>query len=58
MYMFYLCVIRAYEGGSTVTSIRSPESQEGACESLKGHIAVVRTETFRIAKFINRLQTS
>ena len=28
------------EGGSAVTSVRDLESQEGACESLKGPVAL------------------
>ena len=31
---------RAYERGSVGTSVRGPESQEGACESLKGPIVL------------------
>jgi hypothetical protein len=29
-----------WEGGSAGTSVRGPESQEGACESLKDPIAL------------------
>ena len=34
-------------GGSVGTSVKGPESQEGACESLKGHIALVVDVLFR-----------
>jgi hypothetical protein len=36
-----------WEGGSVGTSIRGPESQEGACESLKGPIALAIDVLFR-----------
>jgi hypothetical protein len=32
--------MQSYEGGSAGISARGPESQEGACESLKGPIAL------------------
>jgi hypothetical protein len=32
--------MQSYEGGSAGISARGPESQEGACESLKGLIAL------------------
>ena len=42
-----------WEEGSVGTSVRGPESQEGACESLKGPIALVIDILFWIFGIFN-----
>ena len=41
------------EGASVGTSVRVPENQEGACESLKGPIALVIYILFRCFGIFN-----
>ena len=55
----HFCIIHVFsrqqglwEGGSTGTSVRGQESQEGASESMKGPIALAIDVLFRLKKKI------